>query len=416
MRSSIHGNKPEVAPRRFDFKIEFQRARCVGFRLRHWYSILKSNLRLLLLVLLAATAASAAEEAISPERAANTIILDETGVQNLRIQTVEVDEQSFETTVFAIGRIEEIPANRSVLSSRISGRAVRVHAFEGDRVEKDQVLVEVESRQPGNPPPIISLKAPQGGLVIASHVRVGQPIDPDSEMLDISDRSEMWASAKIPENEAAGIKIGTMARIVIHAIGEDPIVAELSRFGLEADREAGTVEGVFKLPNPDGNLQPGMRAEFSIITATREDVMAVPRSSVQGDPTKRVVYVEDFDLTNAFVRAPVVLGEQNDQFVEVISGLFLGDKVVTQGSYSLGFAGSGSISLKDKLDADHGHEHAEDGSELSAEDKAASEAEKSGEAAGDDGKWTTILAAYAAIATLLLLAAAQLLWRKRNAQ
>ena len=360
--------------------------------------------------------ARAAEEEISAERRANTIILDETGVQNLGIETVEVEEQDFETTVFAIGRIEEIPENRSVVSSRISGRAIRVHAFEGDRVEEGQLVVEVESRQPGNPPPTISLKASQSGLVIASHVRVGQPIEPDAEMLDISDRSEMWATAKIPEREAAAMAIGTTARIVIHAIGGEPIIAQLSRFGIEADRVAGTVEGIFKIANPDGRMQPGMRAEFAIITSMREEVMAVPRSAVQGDPAKRVVYVKDFELANAFVRAPVVLGEQNDGYVEVISGLFPGDEVVTQGSYSLGFAGGGSISLKDALDAAHGHEHAEDGSELSPAQKEERGTEKSGQSGGEGGGTSNIyLMVYAGLVTLLLVGTVQLLLRRRGA-
>ena len=340
-----------------------------------------------------ANPAISAEEAISPERAANTIILDESGVQNLRIEMVEVEEQDFETTVFAIGRIEEIPANRSVLSSRISGRAVKVNAFEGDRVEKGQVLVEVESRQPGDPP----------------------PVEPDAEMLDISDRSEMWAIAKIPEKEAATMEVGTRARILVHAIGGEPIVAELTRFGIEADRKAGTVDGIFQIPNPDEKLQPGMRAEFAIITAVRSEVMAVPRSAVQGDPAKRVVYVKDFDLPNAFVRAPVVLGEQNDEFVEVLSGLFPGDEVVTSGSYSLGFAGGGSISLKEALDAAHGHEHAEDGSELTAEQIAARDAEHSASAAGGARQNHPILTIYAGLVSLLAIGALQLLWSRRNA-
>ena len=41
----------------------------------------------------------------------------------------------------------------------------------------------------------------------------------------------------------------------------------------------------------------------------------------------------------------------------------------------LAFAGSGNISLKEALDAAHGHEHNEDGSEMTAEDKARKKAE-----------------------------------------
>lgn len=358
-----------------------------------------------------------AEEAIDPGRAANTIILDENGVKNLGIETVAVEEQEFETTVFAIGRIEEIPANRSVLSSRISGRAIKVNAFEGDHVVKGQVLVEVESRQPGDPPPVIQLKASQDGIIIASHVRVGQPIEPDAELLDISERSEMWAVAKIPEKEASAIKIGTSARIQVPALGEEVIEATLTRFGIMADREAGTVEGIFQIPNiPEGRLQPGMRAEFSIIVGMREDVMAVPRTALQGDPSKRVVFVKDFDLPNAFVKAPVQVGEQNDGFIEIVSGLFPGDEVVTQGSYSLGFAGGGSVSLKEALDAAHGHEHNEDGSELTPDQKAAQEGGGDGHDHEAGGKMNTYLQIYAVIMTLLFIVVAQLLWRNRKAK
>ncbi|MDQ8200815.1 efflux RND transporter periplasmic adaptor subunit [Pelagicoccus enzymogenes] len=322
----------------------------------------------------------------------NLIILDATGVRNLGIETVEAVERDFESTVFAIGRIEEIPSSRSVLSSRIPGRIVSLSVFEGDSVSEGQILAKVESRQLGNPPPTIELKAPQAGLVVNSHVRLGQPVEPDSELLDISDRSRMWAVAKIPEQEAAQVELGSQAHIRVPALGGELIEATLYRFGVDADRQAGAVEGIFVLENPEGNLKPGMRAEFSIVLEKRNNVMTIPRESVQGDPSGRVVFVRDFELPNAFVRAPVVLGEQNDRFVEVLAGLFPGDEVVTRGSYSLAFAGGGSgISLKEALDAAHGHEHNEDGSEMTPEQRPARQGEKAGahghEHHGEVGRW-----------------------------
>lgn len=364
--------------------------------------------------------ALAQEEAIDPERAANTIILDEIGVQNLRIETEEVLETDFETTVFAIGRIQEIPSMRSALSSRIPGSVKSIDVFEGDFVKKGQVLVVVESRQPGNPPPSAELKARIDGMVIASHVRLGQPVEPAEELLDISNRSKMWAVARIPEQQSAATKIGTKARIRIPALGNEVIEATLTRYGTAADIATGTVEGIFEVPNPDLKLQPGMRAEFNIITKSRDWVMAVPREAVQGDPSKRLVFVKDFELPNAFVKAPVVLGERNDRYYEVISGLFPGDEVVTNGSYELSFAGSGSgMSLKEALDAAHGHEHNEDGSEMTAEQKAAREAEKKGHrhgTGGEPGILDWIIRGWAAIATVLLLIWLQSILRKRKTQ
>jgi multidrug efflux pump subunit AcrA (membrane-fusion protein) len=377
---------------------------------------MKSLSYLLLFAVFSATIL--AEDAIDTDRAANTVILDEIGVKNLRIEMVPVSEETFESTVFAIGRIEEVPATRSALSSRIAGRIVELNAFIGDEVKAGQVLAKVESRQPGNPPPTIELRALQGGTVVDSHSRIGEPVEPDSDLLDISDRSKLWAVAKIPEPEASAIVPGTRARIRVPALGDEVIEAKLARFGVEANREAGTIEGIFEIDNSNGKLQPGMRVEFSLITGVRKDVMSVPRSSVQGNPTKRVVFVEDFELPNTFVKAPVVLGEQNDTHVEVISGLFPGDEVVTRGSYSLSFAGSGSgMSLKEALDAAHGHEHNEDGSELTAEQKAEKEAAKRA-ASGGGGRvplWAWLVAGWAAIATIIMLILAQSLLNKKQA-
>lgn len=359
-------------------------------------------------------ATMALEEAVDPEEAANTIILDEYGVKNLRLETVMAEERDFESTIFAIGRVEEIPGNQYSVSSRIPGRAIEVNAFLGDRVKKDQVLFRVESRQPGDPPPVIELTAPHDGLVTQSHVLKGQPIEPNQDLLDISDRSEMWVVARIPEQRAAGIALGTPARIRFPALGGEPITAELLRFGVSADREAGAIEGIFRVPNPDDRLQPGMRAEFDIIVSTRPNVLSVPAEAVQGDPASRVVYAKHFDLPNAFIKAPVVIGEKSGGWVEVKEGLFPGDEVVTQGSYMLGFvSGGGNISLREALDAAHGHEHAEDGSELSPEELAKKEGEH-GNTEGASGGAPGWLIYYSGSSTLLLIVFAQLWWNLKR--
>lgn len=352
----------------------------------------------------------AAEDA---KRATNTVILDEIGVKNLHLATVMVEERDFEQTVFAIGRVEEIPGNQYSVSSRIAGRAIAVNAFIGDTVKKGQALVRVESRQPGDPPPTIELTTPLDGLVTQSHVLPGQPVEPNQDLLDISNRSQMWVVARIPEQRAAGIGPGTRARIRFPALGGGGIEAKLLRFGVKADLEAGAIEGVFVVPNSDGHLQPGMRAEFDIIISTRPNVLAVPEEAVQGDPASRVVFVKDFDIANAFVKAPVVTGERGNGWVEIKEGIFPGDEVVTQGSYMLGFAGGGSVSLKEALDAAHGHAHAEDGSELKS-GGAATENEDHGHKDAAPGGAPNWLIYYASGCTLLLIVFVQLWWNLKH--
>jgi len=311
-----------------------------------------------------------AKEALSPERIANTIILDDVKTRNLGIELAEASELDFEETLFVIGRIAEVPSKHSVLSSRVPGRIVSLNATLGDIVEEGQTLVEVESRLPGNPPPVIPLEAPVRGLVFESHVRIGQPVEPSNELLDIVDLTEVWAVAKVPEQDAVQLKIGAKARIKISAFGDEEFSGELVRFGNTANAQAGTLDAIFHLQNPEMRLRPGMRAEFSIVISSKKDVLAVPKLALQGDLSNRVVYVKDFELPHAYVKCPVEIGSQNDQYVEILSGVFPGDEVVTKGSYFLGFSSGDSLSLKEALDAAHGHEHNADGSEMSEEQKS----------------------------------------------
>ncbi len=319
-----------------------------------------------------------------PKRATNTVVLDETGVKNLRIETVEVEETDFEATIFSLGRIEAIPSKIAAVSSRIPGRIIELKVSPGDTVKLGDEVAKIESRQPGDPPPVIPLKAPIAGLVTHVDARLGDPIDPEKAMLEITDLSEVYAVARVPEHQAGRMKPGTVAHIKVAALPNEKFEGELLRFGTSADKASGTIDAIFRLPNTGGQLRADMRAEFSIVMSKRSNVVSVPRAALQGEASNRFVYVKDFDLTNAFVKTPVTVGEINDRFVEITNGLLPADEVVTRGAYSLSFAGASSVSLKEALDAAHGHEHAADGGELTPEKKAEMAAKQGGDTHGHE--------------------------------
>lgn len=304
------------------------------------------------------------------ELVAGRVILDPASVKNLGIQTAPVSKKTFEETLFALGRIEVIPSRRAVVSSRISGRIAELKVFEGDTVKEGEVALVVESRQPGNPPPQIHLRAPLTGLVFQGHASLGEPVEPTTKILEILDLSEVHAVARIPEDQAGLLRQGMRARIRIAAIPNVLCEGPLLRFGTAADPENGTLEAVFLLSNADEAIRPQMRAEFSIVLRERKEVVAVPRKALLSDTKGNYLFVKDFDLPNAFVRAEVRTGMKNDTHVEILKGLFPGDEVVIKAAYPLAYAGGETISLKQALDAAHGHEHNEDGSEMTPEQRA----------------------------------------------
>lgn len=341
---------------------------------------------------------------IDPERAANTVVLDEMAMANLSLETAEAEETVFEETVFALGQVEVLPGQRAVVSSRIPGRAHSVLAMPDQTVEEGEELMWVESRQPGDPPPVIRLEAPMAGLISKVDVALGQPVEPDTALIEIINLQTVEVAAQVPQMHADRLEKGQKARIRVPGWKDRVFEATLAHVGAYADAASGTVEAAFHVPNEELLLRPGMRVEVHIIVAPREGVMMIPRSALLGDGMNRFVFVRDFDLPNAFIKTPVVVGAMNDQQVEIINGLLPADEVVTRGAYALSFAGGGTMSLKEALDAAHGHEHNEDGSEMMPEQIATREAAKVQAAGTRDDARVRRWQAISGVLTVLFLA------------
>lgn len=321
-------------------------------------------LRIILLTLVLYLAASASE---TPPRNEQTVILDANGIANLGLETVQVQETDFERSIIVLGEIDHTCESHSVISSRIPGRAIEVLYHQGEFVKAGETVARIESRQAGSPPPIIELKALADGLIIRSDLHLGGPVEPEMELMEILDLSKVWAVARVPQHQASILAEGLVAKIRIPTIEGESRTAEFLRLGTGSDVKSGSIDAIFELENPKNQLRPGMRAELSLGASKRNNVLSVPRDALQGDRSNRFVFIKDYELKNAFVRVPVTVGEMGGDAAEITAGLLPGDEVVTKGAYALSFAGKGSASLKEALDAAHGHPHNEDGTEMSKE-------------------------------------------------
>lgn len=316
------------------------------------------------------------------DRESDLVILDALGARNLGIETQVVTRRDFDETLFALGRIESKPGGHAYVTARIPGRLVDIMAHEGDYVKKGDTMVIVESLQPGNPPPTQTFYAPIDGLVVKSFMHLGEPVVPDKPILEVINLKEVYAVAKIPEDKVSLIHPDTRAEIRVSAYPDSLFTGTWERFGTMADASNATLDAFFLISDPAGKIRPNMRTEFTLHIDTRKKVMSVPKEALQGDHFQPFVFVKDFDLPNAFLKAPVMTGARSTTHVEILTGLFPGDQVVVKGAYPLAFAGSGGISLKEALDAAHGHEHNEDGSEMTGEQKAAKAAASNPDAGG----------------------------------
>lgn len=309
------------------------------------------------------------------EAAEEHVILSDAQAINLGVETVEATRKDFEETLFTLGRIEAAEDKRIVLSTRIEGRVIELFTHPGDFVNKGDEVLVIETLQPGNPPPKVSLHSPINGRVIESHIFLGEPVVPSKHIMTIADLTEVHAVAHVPEHAIKQVRksIGKKVKIIVPALGEAPFEGSVERLSSEINPENSTWDVHYIIENQESKLLPGMRAEFYLPVSLRTNVLSLPNTSIQETTTEKYVFVKDFELDNAFIKAPVKTGLRNRNFTEIISGVFEYDEVATTGAYQLSFSGNSGISLRDALDAAHGHEHNEDGTEMTHQQRLESQ-------------------------------------------
>ena len=88
-----------------------------------------------------------------------------------------------------------------------------------------------------------------------------------------------------------------------------------------------------RIPNPQGELRPGMSADVTAVIAERTQAVTVPDEAVFAEGDRNFVFVVQPDST--VVRRPVKLGSRQPGRVEVREGLQGGEKVVRAGHQKL---------------------------------------------------------------------------------
>jgi len=84
-------------------------------------------------------------------------------------------------------------------------------------------------------------------------------------------------------------------------------------------------DAVIQLPK-SLNLKPGMSAEVEVLIASRKNVLTVPVAAIVETENKQTLCWINTPL--GIKKQTLQTGENNDQFVEVLSGLAAGQEVV----------------------------------------------------------------------------------------
>jgi HlyD family secretion protein len=136
----------------------------------------------------------------------------------------------------------------------------------------------------------------------------------------------------VDEVDIYKVQVGQETTITVDALPNAELrgkVTFISPFGTQT---AGVVEFPVKisLESSEVELKGGLTATADIIVEKHENVLLVPNRSVKGSPGNYYVEVVIDEEKVTTEKRPVVLGAQNEQFSEVISGLSEGEKIIVE--------------------------------------------------------------------------------------
>lgn len=255
--------------------------------------------------------------------------------ENLNLEVKEAEIRAIDKNITLVGQIEPIPSRQAAVTSRISGRVKALYVNEGQQVKKGQELVEVESRQPGEPPPRVKYFAPIDGIITDRHAIIGDTVEPDKHLMEVVDLNEVYVEGRIYEGQVPLIMVGQNVRAVVESYSTETFEGKVELLGGSLDPESRTLKVWVRISNPNQKLRPNMQATLHVSSNELAPSIAIPKSAVLGEMGHYFVFVQSEEDPLTFERRNIVVGSNDDLFVEVLEGVLPGDKVVTAGNYQL---------------------------------------------------------------------------------
>ncbi len=185
---------------------------------------------------------------------------------------------------------------------------------------------------------LVTLRAPVAGTVVERLVNAGAGIQAGATLFTIANISTVWIIANVPEAQVGKIRVGTPAEVRSAALGSGAMAGRVNYIDPRLNEETRTARVRIEMANPGERLKSGMFVEVGFQAGTgaaTEEELVIPSSAVQRIEDRSVVFIPKEDEQGAFEVREVELGGSVEGYHRVISGLKLGDKVVTKGSFVL---------------------------------------------------------------------------------
>lgn len=250
-------------------------------------------------------------------------------VQNALLVTLHDDEErakwqeaqaKLADAARQLERLQSLSSDKAVSRSSIEDKQAAVAIAQA---QVDVAKVALDKRY---------IRAPFAGVLGAREVSPGALVTPGTAITTLDDISLVRVEFSLPENAAGQLRKGMKVAAHSAAFGDTLFNGVITHIDTRINPETRSLQARAEIQNSKGELKPGMLLELQL---SQDDapVLAVPEGALISLAEKHFVLVVDGEQ-NAH-QIEILIGRRRVGFVEVLSGLNEGDRVIVEGTHKV---------------------------------------------------------------------------------
>jgi membrane fusion protein (multidrug efflux system) len=176
------------------------------------------------------------------------------------------------------------------------------------------------------------IRAPFDGRVTWRNVTLGQHIQPGDEIFKVTDFDQLVSRIYLPETDVMALNSGRKVEITLKADETIRFQGRILRISPVVDIATGTVKVTVEAIDPPKMVRPGGFVIVDIVRETHQAALVLPRKAVVRELKSAHVFVVRDDVAE---KRAVEVGLEEDEQLEIVSGIEAGEQVVIAGQGSL---------------------------------------------------------------------------------
>jgi len=178
------------------------------------------------------------------------------------------------------------------------------------------------------------VRSPIAGRIVERKAELGIAVGRDNletDLFVVADLDRVWVDLAVSPEDLAVVRIGQTLSVAVRGRTETA-TGKVTFIGPILDKDTRSARVIAEIDNQDGVWRPGSFVTAAIAVEERSVPLTVPFTAIQTIDGGPVVFVRTSD---GFQKRPVTPGQRDEQAVEVVSGLSLGETIAVSNTFLL---------------------------------------------------------------------------------